>query len=127
MAGLWDLTHTKDDPRVIAKNAVQNKAEFVLAPYAQLALHYFVPGKTSGVPGFFFIQSSDDYVLVKKMGQMPAPENPNINVPWLSLKQTEGKAAQVVFRTHTNAGVAPRASTCTEIGMESYMKYSALV
>lgn len=137
MAQLRDVTDSEEDPAELAQAATHKKTRRVLSRYAHIATHYFIPhGPTgAGAPGFFFnprtnllpdATPEDNYIIVAKLGAMPAPNHPKRNVPWLALKGIDGNAASLVFRTNTNYGVSPPESACVGEGEEANMGYSAL-
>ncbi|KAH9808716.1 hypothetical protein DFH28DRAFT_1087264 [Melampsora americana] len=135
MAHLRDITNAEEDPAEIAKAAAKKDSRKVLSQYTRIAKHYFIPHEQSAAPAFFFDPNknrlksasiADNYVIVAKIGSMPAPNHPKRNVPWLALKRVEGNAARLAFRTNTHFGVPPPESACTQEGEHSNMGYSAL-
>ncbi|EGG11783.1 uncharacterized protein MELLADRAFT_124322 [Melampsora larici-populina 98AG31] len=134
MAQLRDISNTLEDPALVSNAAINPKAKISLTPYKPIAMHYFVPHEPLAAPGFFFEPSKkpcsdvtkEEFVIVSKIGAMSSPNHPERNVPWLALKQIEGDAAQIVFRTDTHLGVAPSPQTCLAEGKGANMRYSAL-
>ncbi|EGG11111.1 uncharacterized protein MELLADRAFT_124323 [Melampsora larici-populina 98AG31] len=137
MAQLRDITDAEEDPEEIARAATKKQSRKLLSRYTHIATHYFVPHGASGAgaPAFFFdprknlwpnTGPADNYVIVAKIGLMPAPNHPKRNVPWLALKGVDGNAASLVFRTNTHFGASPPESVCVVEGEEANMGYSAL-
>ncbi|KZO96626.1 hypothetical protein CALVIDRAFT_536991 [Calocera viscosa TUFC12733] len=79
----------------------------------QLANHYFDTSIGTLSPVFNFQVSGGDYVIGKKLEDIPDPFNPAVNVDWLLLTAAAGDAAKYVVREQT-AGGQPPASCSVE-------------
>ena len=89
-----------------------------------LGRHYFVknptPGGSGVVPTFDFRADSqtgnpDAYVIATKIGDIPSPFRPSVNIDWLELKGISGQGtlAKFAFRILTSGGQPPlSASIC---------------
>jgi len=89
--------------------------------------HFFITNPYATTPAilpeFNFVSGVDKddllgYAIVNKTGDIPAPTNPTVNVPWLQLTNPDattpvnsGDLANIVFRIETAGGQPP--TSCT--------------
>jgi len=81
-----------------------------------LGPHTFVEFDGALHPEFDFSQSTNDasnFVIAKKVGDIPDPIDPGTNVDWLQLKKVDGSLACTVFRVATIGGQPPTSCTGT--------------
>ncbi|CAH7685099.1 hypothetical protein PPACK8108_LOCUS19570 [Phakopsora pachyrhizi] len=112
VADLYDITQKPELWRnitsafKISKHEVDK--ELIKVESVEKGKHTFVADVTgSKAPKF---QVGENVVLATKDAAMPSPFNPELNVPWLSLKVTDGDFAKSVLRVSTNGGFAPKAA-----------------
>ncbi|KAI5477844.1 hypothetical protein MNV49_005829 [Pseudohyphozyma bogoriensis] len=91
-----------------------------------LGYHSFVSLNGTLVPSFDFTstQGPGQYVLVKRVGSIPSPDDTKKNVAWLQLNAFKGGLAKTLFRIETRGGVPP--SSCNKEGEELQVQYSAI-
>ncbi|KAJ7469776.1 hypothetical protein B0H11DRAFT_1920396 [Mycena galericulata] len=95
-----------------------------------LGFHYFVtsPSGTGLSPKWDFTSTgkfagnANAYVLGAKVGDIPAPTDPAVNVDWLALKNAQGDLASNIFRIDTVNGQPP--TSCVP-GSTISVKYTA--
>ncbi|KZT51749.1 hypothetical protein CALCODRAFT_420745, partial [Calocera cornea HHB12733] len=73
----------------------------------KLADHYFDTSSGSLAPVFNFQVSGGDFVIGKKLQDLPDPTNPAVNVDWLQLTAVAGDAAKFLVREQTAGGQPP--------------------
>ncbi|KAJ7191274.1 hypothetical protein GGX14DRAFT_297519, partial [Mycena pura] len=96
-----------------------------------LGFHYFVtsPSGTGLSPKWDFTSTgkfagnATAFVLAAKVGDIPAPTDPTVNVDWLSLKNVQGSLASMIFRTDTVGGQPP--SSCVPGSAPISVKYTS--
>ncbi|KAJ7484936.1 hypothetical protein B0H11DRAFT_2019305 [Mycena galericulata] len=96
-----------------------------------LGFHYFVtsPSGTGLSPKWDFTSTgkfagnSTAFVLGAKVGDLPAPTDPAVNVDWLALDGVQGNLASKVFRIDTVNGQPP--TSCTAGSPPISVKYTS--
>ncbi|KAJ7747439.1 hypothetical protein DFH07DRAFT_747772 [Mycena maculata] len=96
-----------------------------------LGFHYFVtsPSGTGLSPEWDFTSTgkfadnSTAYVIGAKVGDIPAPTDPTVNVDWLALVNVQGALASKIFRIDTVSGQPP--TSCVAGSAPISVKYTA--
>jgi len=90
-----------------------------------LGPHTFVEFNGALDPEFDFSQSTNNagnFVIAKKVGDIPDPTDPGTNIDWLQLTNVSGSLTSSVFRVLTQGGQPPK--SCTGTGTIQ-VKYAA--
>jgi len=117
---LWSACPNQDpnDPAV----AQELKQKYNIKPIID---HFFVEQNNTLSP-FFNGRASGPangaFVLAKKAGDIPSPDNHD-NIDWLELLNVSGELAKVVYRIHTVKGQP--AASCTPGSPNVSVKYTA--
>ncbi|KZT51750.1 hypothetical protein CALCODRAFT_503164 [Calocera cornea HHB12733] len=89
----------------------------------KLADHYFDTSSGTLAPVFNFQVSGGDFVIGKKLQDLPDPTNPAVNVDWLQLTAVAGDAAKFLVREQTAGGQPP--SSCAVENETLQVPYAA--
>ncbi len=116
----WNTSRPPPIQDIIARLATTNNP-------LVLGQHYFVTNPVTGTgisPKWDFTSSgkfkgnADAFVIGAPKANIPAPSNPQQNVPWLDIRNVQGKLADQIFRFDTVGGQPPasvRGSSFIEI------------
>ncbi|KAF8342200.1 uncharacterized protein EI90DRAFT_1313898 [Cantharellus anzutake] len=90
--------------------------------------HYFVNNGAGGINPRFDLEPNGALVafsVMKKVQDVPDPENSKGNVDWLLLQNVNGTLAKSIYRVSTYFGQPPK-STCTSGPADVTIPYAAL-
>ncbi|KAI0760143.1 hypothetical protein C8Q74DRAFT_1372087 [Fomes fomentarius] len=125
----WNTSRPPPIQDIIARLATTN------SPLV-LGQHYFVTNPVTGTgisPKWDFTSSgklkgnADAFVIGAPKGNIPAPSNPQQNVPWLDIRNVQGKLADQIFRFDTVGGQPPASCTPgkdTSLSVKYVAKYA---
>ncbi|KAK7045114.1 hypothetical protein R3P38DRAFT_3308795 [Favolaschia claudopus] len=90
--------------------------------------HYFIPSAsgTGLSPKWDFTSTTGNpsaFVVGARVGGIPAPTNPAVNIDWLSLNRSDGELAAQIFRVDTVGGQPP--ASCVAGSGDITVKYTA--